>query len=422
MTRSLLIFTPSHAVQGGVERIVEALHDGLPEHGWRVTVGLARGARFHDPDAYRRAYPQLTTLDVEAGTGTRLGRVRGLTRALARVDPDVVLVARLFDAYEALAAAKLRGQAPRLAVTIQATQAEYLDDLAFYADFVDLCVTSGERVARDARARTSLPAERVLSLAGGVRPALQPVAWDETRALRLGYVGRFDQEQKRVLDLPEILARLDARGVPWTCTLVGAGPAESDLRRALVTRGLDARVRIEGWAAPERLYAEIYPRLDVFVHCAAYEGVTIAPRESMAHGGVPVVARFAGLEDEGQFVEGLTALTFAVGDVDAAARAVERLHAQRALLQRLSRAACASQTGVRSHAGALAAWAAAFERACEGPARRGAALPRLPPPPGRLARWGVPPAWAECARRLLRRRMRHADPGAEWPHCRGAIV
>ncbi len=422
MTRSLLIFTPSHAVQGGVERIIEALHDGLPEHGWRVIVGLARGARFHDPDAYRRAYPQLTTLDVEAGTGTRLGRVRGLTRALARVSPDVVLMARLFDAYEAVAAAKLRGLATRLAVTIQATQAEYVDDLALYADFVDLCVTSGERVAREARARTSLPAERVLSLPGGVRPALHPVTGDAARPLRLGYVGRFDQEQKRVLDLPEILARLDARGVPWTCTLVGSGPAESELRRALAAHGFAGRVRIESWATPERLYAEIYPRLDVFVHCAAYEGVTIAPRESMAHGGVPVVARFAGLAEEGQFVEGLTALTFAVGDVDAAARAIETLHTQRALLLSLSRAACASQSGVRSHAGALAAWATALEQACEGPMRRGAALPRLPPPPGRLARWGIPPAWAEFARRLLRRRVRHADPGGEWPHCRGAIV
>ncbi len=422
MTPTLLILTPSHAVQGGVERIIEALHDGLPAHGWRVIVGLARGARFHDPDAYRRAYPQLVTLDVDSGTGTRLGRLRGLSQALERARPDVVLNARLFDAYEAVAAAKLRGVPLRLAVTIQATQAEYVDDLARYAGFVDLCVTSGQRVAADVRARGGLPPERLVSLAGGVRPALQAVDVVDARPLRLGYVGRFEHEQKRVLDLPQILARLDRRGVPWTCTLVGAGPAEGDLRRALLAHGLEARVRLVGWATPEQLYADVYPQLDVFLHCAAYEGVTIAPRESMAHGGVPVVARFAGLADEGQFVADETALTFDVGDVDGAARAVERLHAERALWRRLSAAARASQGGLRSHEGALAAWAEALGRTLESAPRVAVTRPSLTPPAGRLSRWGLPPAWAEALRRILRRRVRHAEAGSEWPHSGGTSV
>lgn len=417
MTPTLLVLTPSHAVQGGVERIVEALHDGLPAHGFRVVVGLARGARFHDPDAYRRAYPRLTTVDVDAGTGTRLGRLRGLRAALERVRPDVVLNARLFDAYEAVAAAKLGGRGLRFAVTVQATERAYVDDLARYAGFVDLCVTSGERVAHDVRRGTTLPPGIVVSIAGGVRPARRLVEPDDARPLRLGYVGRFDQPQKRVLDLPEVLAALDARGVPWTCTLVGAGPAETELRAALGARGLDRRAAILGWATPERLYDEVYPALDVFLHCAAFEGVTIAPREAMAHGSVPVVARFPGLEDEGQFVEGQSALTFAVGDVRAAAEAVERLHRERALWRRLSQAARASQQGARSHAGALRAWADALHGTLARAPRVGSSCPDLPPPPGRLARWGLPPALAEALRRAFGRRVVAADPGSEWPHC-----
>jgi glycosyltransferase involved in cell wall biosynthesis len=413
---TLLALTPSHAVQGGVEIILEALADGLPAHGFRVIVGLARGARFHDPDAYRRAYPRLETIEVDAGTGTRLGRVRGLRRALERVRPDIVLNARLFDAYAAVAESKLRGQELRFATTIQADEPGYVDDLARYAAFVDLCVTSGTRVAREVRARTSLPPEQVVSIAGGVHPPRREVVRDDARPLRLGYVGRFDQPQKRVLDLPEVLAELEARGVPWSCTLVGAGPDEAELRRALEARGWAARVTCSGWASHERLYTEVYPALDVFLHAAAFEGITIAPREAMAHGAVPVVARFPGLVEEGQFVEGRTALTFDVGDTRAAADAVERLHRDRDLWGRLSQAARASQQGERSHAGALRAWAEALRGTLARPPRRAAASPVVLPPDGRLARWHVPPGLAELLRRWLRWHARAADPGSEWPH------
>jgi glycosyltransferase involved in cell wall biosynthesis len=416
VTATLLVLTPSHALQGGVERVIDDLAAGLPSHAFRVVVGLARGARFHDPDAYRRAHPRLDSLEFDDGTGTRLGRVRSLRRVIERVRPGLVLNARLFDAYEAAATLKLAGRPLRFAVTIQASEAEYVADLARYADFVDLCVTSGRRVASDVARFTTLPAERVVSIAGGVRPAVRLVEHDDARPLRLGYVGRLDQPQKRVLDLPRTLARLDARGVPWTCRIAGAGPAESELRAALAAQGFGARVTLDGWTAIETLYAGVYPEIDVLLHFAAFEGVTIAPREAMAHGGVPVVSRFEGLDEEGHFVDGETALTFEVGDVEAAAAAVERLHRDRTLLRRLSRAARASQDGPRSLDGSIAEWAAALRATLARPPRVGAAPPRLPPPPGRLARGHIPPRLAEAVRRLLRRRVRHADPGSEWPH------
>jgi len=418
--RTVLICTPSHSLQGGVERIVESVAMGLPGHGFRVVVALARGERFHLPERYRRAYPRLECVDLDGRSGTRAGRVRGVRRVLDQVRPDVVLNARLFDVYEAVVAHKERGEPVRLAVTLQTYEADYVADLAAYAEWVDLCVTSGKLINAALRHFTRLPDECVLSVPGGVRPATHPVVPDDGRPLRLGYVGRLEAAQKRIFDLVDLLATLVGVGIPFTFQVAGGGPAEPELRQRLTQRGLEQYVTFHGWVSTERLYEELYPNLDVLLHFAAWEGVPIAPREAMAHGVVPVVSRFVGCVAEGEFVHEETALVFEVANMQQAAAQMRRLHEDRTLLRRLSAAARRSQEGVRSDRGGIAAWAEALTRALGLPPRRGPCVPRLPwPPSGRLERWGMPPNWAEALRRWSGRKSLHTEPGGEWPHASG---
>lgn len=398
---------------GGVERIIESLAAGLPQRGIDVVVGLAKGQRFHDPDRYRAEYPTLDTIDIDDSTGRPAGRVAAVQRAITRVDPDLVLIARLFDAYHAAAVLKQRRHRLRLAVTIQAYEPDYLVDAAHYAGHIDLCVTSGRLIADAVERFASVAVQRVVSIPGGVAPPRHPHTPSPT--LRLGYAGRIETQQKRALDLADLLDELQRRGVAFTCTIAGSGSAEAQLRERVAPFG--DRVTMRGWLSTEGLYESVYPNLDVILHFAEWEGITIAPREAMAHGAVPVVSRFIGLKTEGQFVDDVNSLTFPVGDVAAAADAVTRLDRDRALLARLSNAAAVSQTGIRSHEGAVDAWAAAFTRTLERPARTDSALPPLRRQRGRLSKLPVPVA--EFARRLLRRRLTHNDPGSEWPHWSG---
>ena len=62
MTR-VLICTPTYYLQGGVERIMESLAQHLPSRGVEVLFGLAKGARFHDPAAFRAAFPAIRGID-----------------------------------------------------------------------------------------------------------------------------------------------------------------------------------------------------------------------------------------------------------------------------------------------------------------------------------------------------------------------
>jgi glycosyltransferase involved in cell wall biosynthesis len=406
----LFICTPTHALHGGVERILQSLATQLPRRGFDVTFGLAKGARFHDPEQFRRALPPIAGVDVDGASGTAYGRRRALTRAIAAADPDVVLIARMFDAYPVCSALKRSGHRLRLAVTVQGYEPEYLVDLARYADFVDFCVASGELVAGAVKRFTSVPATCVRNIPGGVAPPLR-VREAKDGPLRIGYVGRLDQVQKRARDLPLLTAELERRSITFACEVAGDGTVAVDLRTRMPA------ARFHGWLSTQELYDRVYPEIDVLVHFAEWEGITIAPREAMAHGVVPVVSRFTGLQAQGQFVDGVNSLTFPVGDIAAAADCVERLHGDRALLERLSRAAGASQDGIRSEQGAADAWAEGFRDALARPTRIGAALPTLSGDHGLLERLGVPDSIAEIVRQ--RRGRPHADPGSEWPHWSG---
>jgi len=401
----LMVCTPTHSLQGGVERILESLAQHLPARGIEVVFALAEGARFNIPSRFREAFPIVRGVDVDGSSGTAYGRRRALRRAILDTQPDIVLIARLFDAYPVVAELKTRGHPLRLAVTVQAYESEYFVDLGRYAPFVDLVVTSGELIARAARQFTS--ARRVVSIPGGVAPMRVPRVAGQG-PLRIGYVGRLEQTQKRALDLPPLVEELERRGVAFTLDIAGDGSVMNELRARM------PRARFHGWVSSAELYERIYPALDVLVHVAEWEGLTIAPREAMVHGVVPVVSRFTGAED---FHDGVNALTFDVGDLQAAAAAIERLDRDRELLERLSLAAQSSQQGIRSEEGAVDAWAAAFREAVEHPSHVGGVLPVTPRDSGLLTRMGVPDAGAELVRRARVRP--HLDPGSEWPHWSG---
>jgi glycosyltransferase involved in cell wall biosynthesis len=419
----VLICSPSHAVRGGVETVVADLCRYLPRHGWEAVLGLGEGGRFNRVAQYREAYPDLPTVSIDGRKGTRQARQEALCRAMRSARPDVVLVARLFDAYQAATSLKQRRGWPRLAVTIQAYEPHYLFDARLYRTVIDLCVTSGDMIRDAAVAWSGLSPDRVVSIPGGVHPPNTPVSPRSVNVvIRLGYVGRLEAGQKRILDLAALVEGLDRDGVRYALDIIGTGPAEPELRQRLAGQVQAGRVAFLGWQPRDVLYRDVFPRLHALVHFAFTEGVTIAPREAMAHGVVPIISEFIGLRRERHFLHGENALTFPVGDVKTALQSIRRLTEECGLLERLSSAAMRSQSGRYSFDGAIAAWAEALDRCLALPPRRGPVPTVACPRDGRLARWGVPPWLAQRIRDVLRRRHDHTDPGSEWPTGSGLLT
>lgn len=419
--KRLLILSRASDPHGGVESIIADLCRELPAYGWDVVLGLTQGAKFNDVARYRDVYPDLPIDTLDGRIGTRGSRRNAIRVAIRKHRPDVVLALRVFDAFEAIAMEKTPN-GPRFAVGIRSFEPAYLADLRKCGNVVDLCVTSGELIAAACKKMAGMDSKRVVSIGGGVRP---PHSTPRPRHLdshvRLLYAGRLEQDQKRILDLAALAEELVRRGVAFELDVVGTGNRESELRTRLASLVADKRVRIHGWVSNAELYERFYPAADCFVHFAAWEGMTIAPREAMAHGVIPIVSQFTGLACERIFVDGQTALTFPVGEIAAAADCVERLLADRSLAERLSSNAIRCQAGVYGFAGAIRAWSDALERCLGLPARCGE-VPTLPEQiDGRLTRYGIPASWQAWVRERLKLPLRHGSPGSEWPTSSGQL-
>lgn len=423
--KRLLICSRSHSPHGGADRIIADLCRHLPARGWQVVLGLTRGERFNNARRYAEVLGEdLPVVEIDGRQGTRTARIKSLRRVIREARPDIVLSMRVFDAYEAVALEKSgSNEGPRLAIGVRSFEAPYLADLALYRGSVDLCVTSGRLIAAAAIHQSGMSPDRVVSIGGGVRPPNKTAVPRVTkRPLQLLYAGRLDNEQKRILDLPPFLRELDALKVPFELHLAGTGPAEADLGCELADRISQGTVTMHGWVSQSALYDLYYPRADCFLHFAAWEGMTIAPREAMAHGVVPVISQFPGLRLEQQFVDEESALTFPIGDYCAAAKCIQRLLLEEGLLTRLSRRASASQHGQYSFDGSMDSWAAALDACLLLPVCRGP-LPNIPHRQfGRLSRWGVSGKLQDRLRDLFNRKVIHRSPGSEWPTASGMLT
>jgi glycosyltransferase involved in cell wall biosynthesis len=416
--KKVLIVTPSAYLRGGVETIIHDLCRELPNLGWFSELGLAGGERFHIVSRYRSTYPEVTVHPILPRFPTRRARVEAIVSVVRHVAPDIVVAARIADAYEAVARLKLAGEAPRLGVAVRGLEAQYVHDVSAYQDFIDACFVDGRLIERACIELAGMDSDRVFNLPGGVRlpvvPARPRVSGE---VLRIGYVGRLAQADKRVLDLIALVERLEQADLPFMLSVIGDGPEAASLKGALDTPARRSRIRFLAWQTHEALYRKVFPQLDCLLNFSPTEGVTIAPREGLVHGVVPILSRFPGLVAEGIFRDGHNALTFAVGDMDAAARHVIALHCEPGLLARLSAAAIVSQKGRHLFEGSMKAWADAFDACLHAPPRCGGGLPADEPMP-RLERMGLPGAVADRLRSWSRRMPLPREPGDEWPHGR----
>ena len=213
--------------------------------------------------------------------------------------------------------------------------------------------------------------------------------------LRLVYVGRLAEEQKRISDVVRALA-LAVQAVPGSsATLYGDGPDRRNVRKMLETELADSNVALAGLVDSEQMQ-DLMLQADVIVLLSDYEGLPIALLEAMACGCVPVCLRGeSGIPELlVHEVTGLLVDDRASGFV----AAIKRLAEDPALWSRLSHAARERALSFSAKSSADR-WAALFREL------ERAGSPSLPVPmPTLLALPPVHPALASADRRMLKSR------------------
>lgn len=135
-------------------------------------------------------------------------------------------------------------------------------------------------------------ANDVRQIATGVEVGVVRSSRPNGAPLRLAYTGRMDESVKRVTALIAMSDELTKRGVAHELTLVGDGPAETELDRMISARRTSSLQRIvrTGGVTPDRV-RETLRTSDVFVLASRYEGLSVSMLEAMSEGCCCVVTR-----------------------------------------------------------------------------------------------------------------------------------
>lgn len=411
--KRVAIVAPSAYLFGGVQAWLDYLVPGLEAAGWDVSILLAHGVH-SDAHRYLRAHPFPRVRLLENRTGSREGRVRAICAAIQMDAPELVLAVNIVDACEAVARMRRRFGGPRVAMALHGLHPSFYQDIAGTSTLLDGVIATNRLGAAAAVVRGGLPADRVYyAPCGVVVPDLAKPA-QSIASLALVFAGRFDATEKRVLDLPHILRALHRRGVDFSMKLAGAGPAESELRNALLEFG--ERVEFLGVLDEAQMRELFVPGAIALVMSPSETGPLVA-WEALANGAALVSSRFVGIGLEDSLRDGETCLTFPVGDTEAAANAIARL-VDPDLRQSLAKAGYEMVRQRYGRDASIRAWDAALRGILnQETLSSGQSLPAAPSA-GRLDRF-LGAGKAEILRRLTRSRFAHVEPGGEWPHSYG---
>ena len=415
----ILFFAPSAYLLGGVQDWLSDLVPGLRREGYNVIVAVPDGL-CHSHERYSRAFPKLDCIAFKNPTGSQEGRIVSIMQLILSVQPDLIVGVNIAAIYPAVARLLSRGFCPgRLAITLHAIESDYLEDLRRYRPIIHAVVVTNKLTAELVAQQSGISPDRILYAPYGVHvPDLIHNTPAIDGPLRIAWVGRFDQPQKRVHDLEAIVDELGILSCPYILSLAGAGPEAPSLQQRLDPLIRQGKVRWLGRVDRHELRHQVYDCHDVLLITSSWETGPIVAWEAMAAGVVVVSSRYVGSGSEAALIDGKTALMFPVGDSPAAAAALCRLRDPN-LFMKLANNGFEMVRRRYSDSASLGAWLAAF--------RDSEHLPPLPldvaeasrlgacAPSGRVDRWlGV--SRAERLRHFLGLSFRHSSAGSEWPH------
>jgi glycosyltransferase involved in cell wall biosynthesis len=282
-------------------------------------------------------------------------RLEAMLRELAEFRPTAVVACLGPASYEVL---RYVPPGIRRVAVIQSDYPMFYDAVAPYAgcmdDVVGVSATITGRLEKMAEFRSVtrhyLPYGVVMPQPFHPRPpACQP--------LRILYLGRIINPQKRVRLFPEILAGLQKAGIPFQWTIAGDGDERDNLKQLMPSVRADQQVIFPG-ALPNAQVPELLEKNDVFLLASVAEGLPVSLLEAMAHGVVPVVSNLeSGIRD---VVDAGNGLLVDVDDTEGYARAIIHLHQNRDELAAKSAAAHARVQKEFSVAAMTDRWLAAL--------------------------------------------------------------
>ena len=324
---------------GGAQTFLVELSQALVQKDWRVSIIAEPG-----PET------ALVKALVQAGAEVRFDlwrtahlpeeRASRLASWVNSEEPDIYVVSISPDAGW-LALPGLKSSICTASIAHNDVEAFYAP-LAHYEPVVDCAIGVSEEIHRKIISLSGMPADRAQHIPYGV-PSLtaeeikRRLEQPADGTLKIGYVGRLTQEQKRVMEFVPLAQALIQKGVKFKFDLIGDGIDRARLEEAFKQSAPDAPVKFWGWLAPDEVRSRLL-NLDVFILISDYEGLPVALLEAMGHGLAPVASGIA--SGNTQLVnDGKNGFIVDTGNIAAFANRLETLGRNTPLLQKMKYAA-----------------------------------------------------------------------------------
>ncbi len=194
-----------------------------------------------------------------------------------------------------------------------------------YAKFLTGAIGVSKQVSREYVKKAGLLDEQVEWIPYGVEANPQSPSREGSGTLQLIFVGRLEEQQKRIADLVKLVRLLSANQVNYHVDIIGDGPQQSEIVNGLEKEIKEKKVKLWGWLNKEDVLKK-YRQSDVFLLTSAYEGFCIALVEAMANGCCPLVTDIeSGNKD--LVVDGVNGFVLPLGDTNAFAKKINELKA-----------------------------------------------------------------------------------------------
>jgi glycosyltransferase involved in cell wall biosynthesis len=407
-----LFVAPSAYLLGGLAVWLDYVLPGLRDRGWDAVLGLVEGARHHRPENYLKIHPDPRSVRISCRTGTTVGRRRALRKVYHDCQPDLVVSVNIPDAIVAAAEAPVSYR-PKTLIACHGIQADLFADMKTLGQAVDGVACTNRLACRLASQLGEVPEDRVHYAPCGTNAA-SVRTMPHGRAFTVAYVGRLEQEQKRVLDLAPILRHMVEQQIDMRMIIAGNGPDEGLLREQFKTFGLSERVTFLGHVSSSEIPGAVYANADALIVTSLWETGPIVIWEAMAH-SVPIISStYVGSGAEAALLDRQNARLFPVGEWEAAAQLLIELHDSPEMSASLIRHGLKTFRDRYTQAKSISHWDSAM-RAVLSADRRGEQSFPVSPARGRLSRF-LSPATAETLRRWAGRTGPDSGPGSEWPH------
>ena len=221
---------------------------------------------------------------------------------------------------------------PHLSPTIATCAIGHSDSDTFYAPakyyskFLTRVVGVSDEICKNFLKLCAIPKENLEWIPYGVRSNEKGPSFRNFSAehpMSMVYVGRLEEQQKRVSDLIGIILLMVKKHINFHFRIIGDGPLSGKLQTELAPEILAGNVELTGWLDNDKLM-DYLRKSDVFVLTSGYEGFCISLVEGLANGCCPVVTNIESGNKE-LVTDGVNGYLIPIGDVDEFAEKLSHL-------------------------------------------------------------------------------------------------